>query len=270
MAKRQDDNDGCANVVGGFVVFVIVLIAMIPKPVWIFLGVVTAVAVVVGLIVKMLSAHEKNRAAAAERSRANQEAQAADAKRQREENASKRKQRRIEELGAKNAARVDSALAAVKKVAASEAASTGWLGDIDFTADIQGITENFRKVHALRKVAAELSALDKPSADDRRILAEAKTTAANLECISIERVELIGKCAIEARLIDESLSNERQEARTAEQRAALHAKLSGMLYGIEATPDASPSDSAADAVLGRVQAYREIKNQIQLGRGDGL
>jgi hypothetical protein len=112
--------------------------------------------------------------------------------------------------------------------------------------------------------------LDKPSVDDRRILAEAKTTAANLESAAIERAELIAKCATEAHLIDESLRNERADARTAEQRADLHGKLSAMLYGIEATPDTTQTDSAADAVMARVQAYREIKNQIQRGRDDGF
>lgn len=43
-----------------------------------------------------------------------------------------------------------------------------------------------------------------------------------------------------------------------------------MLYGIEATPDTTPTDSAADAVMARVQAYREIKNQIQRARADGF
>lgn len=108
--------------------------------------------------------------------------------------------------------------------------------------------------------------MDKPSVDDRKILAEAKTTTANLECAAIERVELIRKCATEAHLVDESLRNEREDARTAEQRAELHAKLSAMLYGIEATPDTTPTDSAADAVMARVMAYREIKNQIQQAR----
>ena len=41
-----------------------------------------------------------------------------------------------------------------------------------------------------------------------------------------------------------------------------------MLYGIEATPDTTPMDSAVEAVMARVQAYREIKNQIQQARHD--
>lgn len=83
----------------------------------------------------------------------------------------------------------------------------------------------------------------------------------------VERVKLIEKCAAEAEAVDESLRKERADARTAEQRARLHAKLSSMLYGIQATPDTGPLDSTADAVIARVEAYREIKHQIQQSRG---
>jgi hypothetical protein len=120
----------------------------------------------------------------------------------------------------------------------------------------------------LRGVTSKLSALDNPSAEDRKILAEAKATIANLERAAIERVQLIGRCAAEAQLIDKSLRTEREDARVAEQRAELHAKLSAMLYGIEATPDTAATDSTVDAVMARVQAYREIKQQIQQARDD--
>lgn len=179
----------------------------------------------------------------------------------------KEKKQRIAALGKDNAALVDLALSAVTTVAASEAAREGWLGEVDFSADIQQITDLFEKAHALRELIRTLSALDKPSAEDHKILSEAKVTAANLECAAIERIELIDKCATEAKLIDESFLTEREDARVAEQRAELHAKLSAMLYGIEATPDTTPTDSAVDAVMARVQAYLEIKDQIQHARG---
>ncbi|MDF2471011.1 MAG: hypothetical protein K0Q61_3383 [Rhodococcus erythropolis] len=86
---------------------------------------------------------------------------------------------------------------------------------------------------------------------------------------SIERVELIAQCAVEAQLIDMSLHTEREDARIAEQRAELHGRLSAMLYGIEATPDFAPTDSAVEAVMARVRAYREIKQQIEQARGAG-
>ncbi len=269
MAKgSKDSNDGCATGVGGALFVIVVLIAMVPKPVWIGLGVIAAIAAVVGLFYWATTAYEKTKAATEERTRAAQAVKAAADQRQREERAREAKQQRIEVLGSKNAALVESAGASVRQVVASEAARAGWLGDVDFTADIRGIAEKFRKAHALRKVADELSALDNPSADDCRILGEAEATASKLERAGVERVRLIGQCATEANRIDESLRNEREEARTAEQRAELHSKLSAMLYGIEASPEAPSMDSAADAVMARVQAYREIKNQIQLARDD--
>lgn len=183
------------------------------------------------------------------------------------EKAGKLKQKRIQALGAANAALVESAEAAVKRVADSEAARAGWLGDVDFSDDIRGIIDTFLKAHSLRKVAAELSGLDQPTPDDRKILQEASTAADNLSRVAVERVTLIEKCAAEAEAVDKSLRKERADAHTAEQRARLHAKLSSMLYGIEATPDTGPRDSTADAVIARVGAYREIKHQIQQSRG---
>lgn len=263
MSKGSYD---AGKALGGLAVFVILLVALIPQPVWIALGVVAVAALLVGLTVWGLKEYEKHRVIAEERARLEQATRAAAAKRERVEKARKEKQQRIDTLGSENAALVESTLAAVKQVVESEASRAGWLGDVDFTADIREITDKFEKAHGLRKVATKLSALDKPSLDDRKILAEAKTATANLELAAIERVELLGKCATEARLIDISLHHEREDARTEEQRAELHAKLSAMLYGIEATPDTTPIDSAADGVLARVMAYREIKNQIQQAR----
>lgn len=267
MAK--DSNDGCAGAAGTVIVFVAVLIAAIPKPVWIAIGVVLGVASLVAVVVKLAAAYQERQAEALAQEEAGRAAQAAADKRQREERARTKKQQRITALGAKNAELVESAQTAVKRVAATEAARKGWLGDVDFTPDLQSITDSFQKAHSLRKVADQLSVLDKPSTDDRRILAEAKTTIANLECAALERVELIKKCAVEAGRIDESLRNEREDARTAEQRAELHGQLSALLYGIEATPVPAPGNSAAEAVLARVQAYREIKNQINQARHAG-
>ena len=220
------------------------------------------------LIRREVSEHNQARAVREKQARISRAAQAAAAKRREEEKARQEKQQRINDLGEENAALVECALAAVKQVGESEAARTGWLGDVDFTADIEEITANFQKAHALRVVATKLSALDKPSEDDRRILAEANTSIANLELAASERVELIVQCAGEAHLVDKSLSDERKDAQTAEQRAELHAKLSAMLYGIGAAPKAIPTDSAVDAVMTRVQAYREIKNQLQVVRDE--
>lgn len=265
----SDRPPSAGGVVGGLIFGVIVLISLVPKPVWIALGVVVAASVLIWIVVKAVDAVEKSRAESQERARVERAAQAAAAKRDREERARKEKQQRIDTLGKQNASLVESALSAVKQVAASEAARAGWLGDVDFSADIDAITDGFAKAHALRAATGQLSGLDKPNNDDRRILAEARTTTANLERAAIERVELIVKCANEAKLIDKSLSSERDDARVAEQRAELHGKLSAMLYGVEATTDSTPTNSAVDAVMARVQAYREIKSQIERARAGG-
>lgn len=254
----------CTLLVGGFI-----LIALVPKEVWIALGIGAVVIVGMWAITKGINASEQRRTEALERARVEQAAQAAAAKREREQRVQKEKQDRIDTMGKQNASLVESALSAVQQVTSSEAARAGWLGDIDFKPDIAWITRTFTKAHSLRGVTATLSVLNKPSADDRRILAEAKSAIAGLEDAAKERVGLISRCAVEAKNIDDSLRTEREDAKVAEQRAELHAKLSAMLYGIEAAPDQTPTNSAVEAVIARVQAYREIKRQIEIARAGG-
>lgn len=262
MSKGSSGGSGRAGVL--FVV--VVLIAAVPKEVWIALGALAVFMLVCWIASAAIKAAEQRCAEAEERARVERARQAADARREREEWDRREKQARIDLLGQQNAVLMESAPPAVKQVAGTEAARAGWLGDVDFSTDIAGIADGFAKAHALNAVTGKLSALDKPSADDRKLLAEARTTIANLERAATERVELIAQCAVEARHIDASLRAEREDARVAEQRAELHGKLSAMLYGIEAAPDSTPTDSAVDAVMARVQAYREIKSQIERAR----
>lgn len=72
---------------------------------------------------------------------------------------------------------------------------------------------------------------------------------------------------MEAHLIDESLRREREEVKLAAKREELHGELAAMLYGVEAA-GAVQAESAAEAVMARVQAYREIKGQIERARDD--
>jgi len=251
--SRKSGNAG--NGIGALVFFILFLIAAIPKEVWIALGVVAGLAVVVAAISWGIKKYEEHRTAVE-----------AAAERAREERARWERQHRVDTLGKENAALVESALVVIEELSRTEAARAGWLGDIDFSADIAAVTANLEKAHALRGVINELRALKNPSDDDRKILAEARATAGELESAARTRLDLIGRCAQEARLIDKSLQDEREHARTEAQRAELHARLSAMLYGIEKAPDGAPRDSAADAVMARVQAYRDIKNQIQLAQ----
>ncbi len=266
MARGKGSDDGGATGVGAAIFGVLVLIAAIPKEVWIVLGITAGIAIAVWIAVALSKEISKSIAEAKENARRQRAEEAAAAERKRIEDARREKRRRIETMGSESAAWVDFAEAWVTQIASSEAAREGWLGDIEFSADIAAIMAGFQKAYALDNVAGELSVLDNPSADDRKILQEAKTAVAALQTAAIQRVELIGKCAAEAGLVDASLRKEREDAHTAEQRAELHGKLSAMLYGVEAAPNVTPVDSAADRVLSRVAAYREIKKQIELAR----
>ena len=265
MAKNNQD-DGPVKAVSALIVGVIFVVSLVPKEVWITLGIVLAIAVSAWVTVHVVSETQKRRAAAQARAEIQHEAELAAAKRAREAAALREKQARVRTLGAQNASRVEGAMLAALQVAQSEAARSGWLGDVDFSADIREITEGFRQARVLRDTAGQLSALKKPGPDDRRILAEATTTAATLERTAVDRAELIGQCSAEARRIDQSLRDRREDARTAEQRAELHGRLGAMLYGIEAAPASEPEDSAADAVMARVRAYREIESRIHRAR----
>lgn len=178
-------------------------------------------------------------------------------------NTHRERERLRAQLAARNAESLESALAAAQELSASEAARAGWLGDIDFTEDIAIIGEKFQQAQALREVADRLSLLDRPNADDRRLLEEANDAIADLEAAAAGRVDLIKQCAASARGIDVSLRDERAEADTEAKRAELHSRLNAMLFGIEAAHNRTPTDSAADAVMSRVQAYREITERIR-------
>jgi hypothetical protein len=267
------NNRSAGGGLGGFIFALFVLWAIDPEAttgLLIGFGVVVALVVVVCIVYLINEAVDERHARQVEQARIDQADRAAAAVRQREEceaKARQLKQRRIDTLGKENAALLGAALTAVKQVAASEAARTGWLPDVEFGPDIKWIAANFKKAHGLRKVADQLFALDKSGADEQRALAEARTTIANLERVAIDSVELIGKCAKEAQLIDESLRDQRRDAKVAEKRAELTAKLSAELYGIEAAPDTAPTSSAVDAVMARAQAYRDIKNHLQQAPG---
>ncbi|PRC45618.1 hypothetical protein C6A85_94245, partial [Mycobacterium sp. ITM-2017-0098] len=100
MSKKSSDG---SNVIGGLVVFVVVLIALVPKPVWIALGVIVGAIIVSWVVWRIVAAVEAGRAAEEERQRVERAEQAAAEKRERVERVRKAKQRRIDTLGKQNA-----------------------------------------------------------------------------------------------------------------------------------------------------------------------
>ena len=78
------------------------------------------------------------------------------------------KRRRVDEFGADGVQLMDRADAAVRRIMSSEAATQGWLGELDFTGDVSMIADTLRKVTALRTAAAEWAAIPNATADDDR------------------------------------------------------------------------------------------------------
>lgn len=279
MLKRSREG------VAGPMNFIHAALLVLPAPILITIGVVIALIVVIVFAASIAHRRQeerdrlaRERAAALKRQdeqKARQKRQQleerattlAAAKRRLEEQARADDKRRVETLGKQGAALVTRAKASVQGIVSSEAAREGWLGDVDFTPDVEEIETNLSRAAALRRKSKELSALAKPNDDDRKIIAEATTETTRLELKTKKRVELLERCASEARLIDESLRTERDEIRLAAKREELHGELAAMLYQIEAS-GATPGESAAEAVIARVQAYREIKGQIERARGD--
>lgn len=265
--------------------FIHAALLVLPAPILITIGV--GIALIVVIVFAASIAHRRQeerdrlareRAAAVKRQdeqKARQKRQRleeraatlAAAKRRLEEQARADDKRRVETLGKQGAALVTRAKSSAQRIVSSEAAREGWLGDVDFTPDVEEIETNLSRAAALRRKSEELSTLAKPNDDDRKIIAEAKTETTTLELKTKKRVELLERGASEARLIDESLRAERDEIRLAAKRDELHGELAAMLYQIEAS-GATPGESAAEAVIARVQAYREIKGQIERARGD--
>ncbi len=118
----KNSQDGCANVVAGVVVGIIVLVSLVPKTVWIGLGIAVAVGLLAWLAYAGLSALAERSAAEEEKRRAAVEAEAVAAERRRVDAARKVKQLLVEMIGEKNASLVQTAKGSVQKVKNSEAA----------------------------------------------------------------------------------------------------------------------------------------------------
>ena len=247
MAKQSDSsNVGCFATVA-----VLIVLGLVIRFWPIIVG-----ALVIALVIWAITAGTKS----AKATRA----------RRREEEASAAKQQRIDTLGPRAIARIDGAVAAAEQVARSEAAQAGWLGDVDFAADLAGITDSFAQAYALRGTAARLAALPRPNDDDRRLLADAQRAAETLEAGANRRVDLITKCAAEADLVDQSLRQDREDALNDAERARLHSELHGLVYGVEASMPSPTGDSAADRVIARVAGYHEVKAQVDAAREQGF
>ncbi|PND57977.1 hypothetical protein CRM90_08160, partial [Mycobacterium sp. ENV421] len=158
MSRNRSSGGG----IGGLLLFLLV-IGWLGSHMHAVIGFLVAVGIIGGLVLlgvalyRGAGALEERQAIAREQARIDQAARADAAARKRKEQADREKQQRIDMLGSENAARLESALKAVKQVGASEAAREGWLGDVSFSPDIAGITSNFAKAHEFGRCQAAWS-----------------------------------------------------------------------------------------------------------------
>ncbi|WP_279104284.1 hypothetical protein [Gordonia paraffinivorans] len=180
-----------------------------------------------------------------------------------------KRQREID-FGSDGARLYESAEAAIARIAGSEAARAGWLGDpadFDFRADLWSIAANLRRAEEIRKVMAGAAGIRRFTRTDEQMLDDARRTVAALEQSVQRRVELIGECARQAEDIDRALREERENAEDARRREELRGRLGTVLYGSPATPAEEGSESA-DVVKARAAAFHELKALVDKHRID--
>ncbi|GJO46696.1 hypothetical protein NJB1604_27140 [Mycobacterium marinum] len=178
-----------------------------------------------------------------------------------------KRQRKVE-FGSAGARLFEEAEASVSRIAASEAARTGWLGDpadFDFRADLEAIADNLRRVEKIRTATANASSIQNFTESDKQMLRDAQLAVAKLESSVNQRVKLIGKCAQQADDIDRRLSEDRESVEMAKRRDELRDRLGPILYGPGKMPTETPSESA-DAVTARATAFHDLKALIDKHR----
>lgn len=215
--------------------------------------------------VKATAINTRDRQREAERQRVAEQQQRVEQRKQRVEQRKQRERERVERLGKDGIKTLVQMKAAVKRIAETEAAREGWLGDaaeINFSADLLLTEDQLAKMAAIRAMIGEAKRLPNPTDDDKEMAKEAEAAVRKLEAAVRERIQMIEGCARKAEEVDETLRAERRRAAVAEQRDALRGRLGAMLSGVELTPDSPPSDSV-DAVNTRAEAFRELKDSIE-------
>lgn len=179
----------------------------------------------------------------------------------------RRERQRVERLGTDGLKKLVQAKDAVKRIGATEAAREGWLGDsrdISFSADLRLTEDQLAQIVTLRAKIGKAKRLPYGTDADKQMIKEAEAAAKRLETAVRERIKVIEGCARQAEEVDAILRDQRHRADVASQRDELRAQLAAMLSGVELAAQNQPSDSA-DAVLARVEAFRELKDSINPG-----
>ena len=172
--------------------------------------------------------------------------------------------KRVDSFTKDGLALMTKARTAVSTVRATEAARDGWLGDqagLDFSADLTSISEALLQARRIEKVVERSKKIPDPSPEDVVMLRDAEKTMKTLRTDAKSRVGIIEDCVKQAREIDRLLAKERRQQEFDKQRDAARRQLAAELHLAEVRSPARHSDTA-DAIVARVQAFRELKNVV--------
>ncbi len=153
---------------------------------------------------------------------------------------------------------------AVADVRATEAARDGWLGgdeDLDFSTELAHVSEALLQARRIEKVVERTKKIPDPSPEDTALLRDADKTVKTLRAEAKARVRNLDDCLTQAREIDRLLAEERERAKTDEQRAAARRQLAAELFVAEVRPSARQSD-VADAIAARARAFKELRHIV--------
>lgn len=176
--------------------------------------------------------------------------------------------RRLDEFGADGAALLDEAEAAIARINGTRAATQGWLGRPDFTADVDMIAGSLRKITALRSASDEWAALPNPTAEDRAQIDDAQLAIGKLKAAVAERISILHDCADQAEEVDRALEQQHEHHVIEQRRDDLRGRLSALLTGTAMASPAEPSE-ATDLVRSRVAAFHELEATIERHRRPG-
>ncbi|MGV0838466.1 hypothetical protein [Mycolicibacterium thermoresistibile] len=176
--------------------------------------------------------------------------------------------RRLDEFGADGAAMLDEAEAAIARINGTRAATQGWLGQPDFTADVEMIADSLRKITALRSASDEWAALPNPTDEDRAQITDAQRTIGEIKAAVANRLQILQDCADQAEEVDRALEQQHGQHVLAQRRDDLRGRLSALLTGASMTPPPEPSE-ATDLVRSRVAAFHELEATIERHRRPG-
>ncbi|WP_207842999.1 hypothetical protein [Williamsia soli] len=165
----------------------------------------------------------------------------------------------VSECDKKDRKPVEKARSAVAVITSSEAATGGWLGDVDFTADLFWIASSAVDASAMQELINKLKASKRAS--DKHAVSAGKAWLDVRRKKIDERVKLLEDAAKHARAVDERLKRQQETAERLTLRDEESARIAGLrtrLMGSEQPNLVEPGTEAVEAIRARAEAFYDV------------